>query len=238
MKELMIFEGKEVEVFELGSKILFNPKHVGKCLELTVDATSKAVTRMNNRQVIKVKNSDISEGTNCLIRKLNNAGENFITEAGVYKMIFASRSKGALRFQDWVTDEVLPSIRKNQYYISKNITNENITKLEIDLSKAREKIKLLNGEIRQHKFFEKQITGAWITVNWDLDTYRVGNIVMEMDFVKSFIGKYLNKQGFPKIDRESIQRVRFMNYRLEISKLCLQSILGAYSNANINTLLK
>lgn len=116
--ELMIFEGKEVEIFELQGKILFNPNHVGKCLELSESAIKQQLKRMNNRQVIKIRNSDISESTICTNRKLNNRGENFLTEAGVYKMIFASRSSNAERFQDWVTDEVLPTIRKTGGYIN------------------------------------------------------------------------------------------------------------------------
>lgn len=34
MNELMIFEGNNVEVFNWNDKILFNPRDVGKCLEL------------------------------------------------------------------------------------------------------------------------------------------------------------------------------------------------------------
>ncbi|TQW44726.1 phage antirepressor, partial [Clostridioides difficile] len=49
-------------------------------------------------------------------RKLHNTGENFLTESGVYKLIFKSRKEEAERFQDWVTDEVLPSIRKTGTY--------------------------------------------------------------------------------------------------------------------------
>ncbi|WP_176482387.1 phage antirepressor, partial [Clostridioides difficile] len=49
-------------------------------------------------------------------RKLHNTGENFLTESGVYKLIFKSRKEEAERFQEWVTDEVLPSIRKTGAY--------------------------------------------------------------------------------------------------------------------------
>lgn len=49
---------------------------------------------------------------NMQFRKLHNTGENFLTESGVYKLIFKSRKEEAERFQDWVTDEVLPLIRK------------------------------------------------------------------------------------------------------------------------------
>ena len=40
----------------------------------------------------------------------------FITEAGVYKLIFRSKLPNAEKFSDWVCDEVLPSIRKTGSY--------------------------------------------------------------------------------------------------------------------------
>ena len=70
---------------------------------------------MNNKQVVKLKNLDVKDVP---IRKLNNAGENFLTESGVYKLIFKSDKKEAEKFQDWVTDEVLPEIRKTGGYIT------------------------------------------------------------------------------------------------------------------------
>lgn len=42
----------------------------------------------------------------------------FINEANLYKTIFQSRKDSAERFTDWVTSEVLPSIRKNGGYIA------------------------------------------------------------------------------------------------------------------------
>ena len=114
MQNIMIFENKQVEVFELNGQVLFNPYDVGRCLELTESAVRMAIKEMNERQVIKLTNSDVN---NIDIRKLNNAGENFLTESGVYKLIFKSRKLNAEKFQDWVTDEVLPSIRKTGSYI-------------------------------------------------------------------------------------------------------------------------
>lgn len=113
MNELMIFEGHEVEVFELNGEVLFNPYHVGKCLELGDSAVRMAVRNMNNKQTIKVKNSDVKSID---FRKLNNAGENFLTESGVYKLVFKSRKPNAEKFTDWVTDEVLPTLCKTGSY--------------------------------------------------------------------------------------------------------------------------
>ncbi|MCI4862864.1 phage antirepressor KilAC domain-containing protein [Clostridioides difficile] len=114
MTNLMMFENKQVEVFEFNGKILFNPYHCGNCLGISNEGVRKAITRMNENQVIKLNNSIVTDSH---IRKLHNTGENFLTESGVYKLIFKSKKEEAEKFQDWVTDEVLPSIRKTGGYI-------------------------------------------------------------------------------------------------------------------------
>lgn len=45
----------------------------------------------------------------------------FINEANLYKTIFQSRKESAERFTDWVTSEVLPSIRKHGIYATDNV---------------------------------------------------------------------------------------------------------------------
>ncbi|HFL2485608.1 TPA: Bro-N domain-containing protein [Clostridioides difficile] len=113
--ELMMFEGKEIEVFEFEGRILFNSKDVANCLD--IKNVNENIRLMNEKQVVKLRNSDIS---NTDIRKLNNAGENFLTESGVYKLIFKSRKEEAEKFQDWISDEVLPAIRQTGAYITNN----------------------------------------------------------------------------------------------------------------------
>ena len=105
-----IFEGNEVEVITVNDTILFNPKDVAACLGIEVDSIRKYMTTMNDKQVVKITNkSDMDLKS---VRKLNNTGENFLTESGVYKLVFKSRKPAAEKFVDWITDEVLPSIRK------------------------------------------------------------------------------------------------------------------------------
>ena len=43
---------------------------------------------------------------------------NHVNESGLYALIFGSRKESAKRFKRWVTSEVLPSIRKNGYYVA------------------------------------------------------------------------------------------------------------------------
>lgn len=120
-----IFEGHEIEIFELDGEILFNPYQVGECLEMSDKTVKNHMSNMNEKQVIKLKNSDSRlKG----FRKLNNAGENFLTESGLYKLLMKSRKPRAERFQDWITDEVIPQIRKTGGYIPHN---QNMSEAEI-----------------------------------------------------------------------------------------------------------
>ncbi|MDU5104185.1 MAG: ORF6C domain-containing protein [Clostridium butyricum] len=161
---LMIFENKQVEVFEWNGQVLFNPYHCGECLDLSPEGVRKAITRMNDKQVVKLTNSKVTDSN---FRKLHNTGENFLTESGVYKLIFKSKKAEAERFQDWVTDEVLPQIRKTGSYqipkMSKELEailmidgkqqkmDERITKLEnnttIDYSQQEDLRELANKKI-------------------------------------------------------------------------------------------
>ena len=115
MKELKVFNGMEVEFIVLNDKVLFNAKCVGEILGI-VDVNS-VVRNFNDKQILKLKNSDVQDTQ---FRKLNNAGENFLTESGVYKLIMRSNKPEAEQFQDWVTDDLLPTIRKTGGYVVEN----------------------------------------------------------------------------------------------------------------------
>ena len=127
MNNIMIFEGNNVEVIELEGRVLFNAKNVAEVLD--IKDVKSTIRSFNNKQKIQLKNSDVQD---MHFRKLNNRGENFLTEAGVYKLAFRSNKESAERFTNWVAEEVLPQIRKTGGYIP---IKENETELEI-VSKA------------------------------------------------------------------------------------------------------
>lgn len=45
----------------------------------------------------------------------------FVTEAGMYKVILQSRKDEAEKFQDWICEDVLPSIRKHGMYMTDDV---------------------------------------------------------------------------------------------------------------------
>lgn len=86
------------------------------CKALGISNVSQLKTRLKEDGVITnevgVQTGVKADGTPA-IQKVRM---NFINESNLYKTIFQSRKESAERFTDWVTSEVLPSIRKTGSY--------------------------------------------------------------------------------------------------------------------------
>lgn len=168
MNNLMVFENHNVEVFEFNGQVLFNPYHVGECLG--IKNVRDSIRMFNKNQVVKLTKSTVGLTDNLVIP---TSGKNFLTESGVYKLIFKSRKKEAEKFADWVADEVLPAIRKTGKYEMKsqeqklktfrgvpvmtvrdimNLTNVPINSIHWYIPKVEYGCKILRGaEMRQFK---------------------------------------------------------------------------------------
>ena len=97
------FEGQNVRITTVNNEIYFSVADVGKVLGLS------NVYR-NIRQFKKGCHS---------VTTLTNGGEQeviYINESNLYRLIFRSRKDEAILFQDWIFEEVLPSIRKTGKY--------------------------------------------------------------------------------------------------------------------------
>ena len=121
--DIFNFKGIKIEVLVLNEQILFNPKDVAQCLEIA-DVNS-SIRKFKPNQKVKITNEDL-DMHDMHFRKLNNAGEIFLTESGVYKLIFKSHKEEAEEFQDWVCEEVLPTIRQAGCYITEHAQQETI----------------------------------------------------------------------------------------------------------------
>ena len=63
----------------------------------------------------------------------------YVCESGVYRLILRSKSKFALDFQDWLTEEVLPKLRASGGYIVPTATSEQLEALQQEISVLQEK---------------------------------------------------------------------------------------------------
>ena len=71
----------------------------------------------------------------------------FINEANLYKTIFQSRKESAERFTDWVTTEVLPSIRKTGAYGKPMTTAQKIQLLAQGNDELNERVDKVEAKI-------------------------------------------------------------------------------------------
>ena len=62
----------------------------------------------------------------------------FISEPGLYRLILKSKQPNAIEFQDWISDDLLTSLRKNGYYELNKKTIENINVLYNKYKKIKE----------------------------------------------------------------------------------------------------
>lgn len=73
-----------------------------------------------------------------------------INEAGVYQLIFRSKLESAKQFQKWVFEEVLPSIRKNGFYVSDNISPNQLARLQYTVKKQQKELQMLESIEKQN----------------------------------------------------------------------------------------
>lgn len=102
------------------------------------------ILELNNVSQVKVRLNKDGVITNEVIDNLGRKQQaTFINEANLYKVIFQSRKPEAERFADWVTSEVLPSIRKHGAYLTPQKIEEvlsdpdTIIKLAMQLKEER-----------------------------------------------------------------------------------------------------
>lgn len=124
MNDLKIFENKEfgeIRTAVVDDKPMFCLADVCKALE--IGNVSQMKTRLKEDGVIT------NEVIDSLGRKQTAI---FVNESNLYKVIFQSRKEAAERFTDWVTSEVLPSIRKTGGY-QKPLTPQEMMRLQLGM---------------------------------------------------------------------------------------------------------
>ena len=81
----------------------------------------------------------------------------YITEGNLYRLIIRSKLPAAERFERWIFDEVLPTIRKHGLYATEKVLDEILAdpdygiRLFSELKAERERRKALEMENAQHK---------------------------------------------------------------------------------------
>ncbi len=124
------------------------------CTILDLGNPSQVKTRLREDGVIKnevgLKTGVKTDGSPII----QNSKMNFIDEANLYKCIFRSNKKEAEAFTEWVTSEILPSIRKHGIYATDNVIDNILNNpdfgIELLTTLKEERSKRKEAEKRNH----------------------------------------------------------------------------------------
>lgn len=131
MNDLQIFSSEEfgeIRTAVVNDEPMFCLSDI--CKSLGLSQPSKVKERLSEKGVRTIPTLTSGGEQNLL----------YINEPNLYKAIFQSRKESAERFTEWVTSEVLPSIRKNGGYIAGQETLSDEELLSKALMVAQRKI--------------------------------------------------------------------------------------------------
>lgn len=145
--ELQIFnnpEFGEIRTLEEGERVLFCASDVAKALGYSrpndaVSAHCRATAKRSTP--ISGKMQEI----------------NFIPESDLYRLVFSSKLPTAEKFTDWVTDEILPTIRKHGAYMTPDVIERTLTdpdyiiQLATTLKDEQQKRKALEAQAEENR---------------------------------------------------------------------------------------
>jgi len=150
--KIQIFANNElngkIRIVEIENIIYFVGKDVAEILDYS--NTGKAVlAHVDEDDRIKIDTKTHSHFGN----ELGQRGGWLINESGLYSLILSSKKPNAKKFKRWITNEVLPSIRKHGAYIAPKKMKE----LEENPNKVKELCDVLKAEYTKNKELRKEL---------------------------------------------------------------------------------
>ena len=115
------------------------------------------VLKLGNTSMVARRLSDSMKGLSQIDTPGGSQRMTTVTEAGMYAVVMRSDKPEAVRFQEWVTGEVLPSIRKRGGYLTPEATEKALTdpdfiiQLATSLKEERAKRAALEAENEANK---------------------------------------------------------------------------------------
>lgn len=138
--EVQVFNGLKVK--EVNGQVMFDAESAAIGLGLTKISKGQQYVRWER------VNEYLGLSTSGQLVKRGD----FITEPQFYKLAIKANNETAERFQDWVTEEVLPSIRKTGGYQAKPMTPMELLETQFEaLKEVSEDQQELRGEFAELK---------------------------------------------------------------------------------------
>jgi anti-repressor protein len=210
LQKVFDYSGQEVRTIVKGEEVWFVAKDVCEVLEHT-------------NPTVAIKRLDEDERAK---QSLGRQGEGWIVnESGLYSLIMTSNKPAAKNFKKWVTNEVLPSVRKHGVYMTDNILEKTINDPDfmIDLltTLKAEKEKRLEVEKTNHILMHVNKTYTATEIAKEIGFKSA--IALNRDLVKNkvqfqqngtwvFYSKYADK-GYVEIKQDVLDNGKVIYHR-------------------------
>lgn len=243
MNELQIFENPEfgkVRTITENGKTLFCGSDVAK--SLGYKRPNDAITahcRGTVKRRIGVETSKKADGTPA-IQQIEML---FITEGDVYRLVARSELLGAEKFESWIFDEVIPSIRKTGSY-SIQSTNPYANMVPKSFSEAlflAAKLAQENEALKEENEIQRQVIADYqpkvdyyTTILQSTDTMTVTQIAADYGLTAHKLNKILHDEGVQRKVGE--QWVLYRNY-MGNGYTKSETVPIQYSNGNMGSRL-
>lgn len=158
MNDLQIFKNNEFG--EIRTKVLNNEPYFmlsDVCRVLEINNSRMAKNRLNECGVSSTDVTLLNGYTSDGAPTYRKGKADFINESNLYKLVFQSRKPQAEKFSDWVTSEVLPTIRKHGAYMSSDVIEKTLSdpdyliRLATNLKEEKAKRALAEAQIERDK---------------------------------------------------------------------------------------
>lgn len=212
MNELQIFQNPDfgsIRTIVIDDEPWFVGKDVASALgyKNSSDAISKHVDDEDKQIFLKSQNA--------ILDFTSNRGLNLINESGLYCLILGSKLETAKKFKRWVTNEVLPTLRKTGVYSlpqsrQRDLTTDDYLKAAHIVSKCRnERLPYVINFLEQAGFYIpdikakviKQIPYPNVDLVELLNRYTIPELCKKLGFGKSTISYYRSGKYEPLPDR-------------------------------------
>lgn len=225
MENLKIFENEKFGKIRLITKenddILLNLNDTSVSLGYTKkNAIGKEYLRKdlitNIAETLDIQGVSSSD-TSYKITKDINFDETYITEDSFYDLCLESKVKHAREFRKWITNEVIPSIRKHGTYMTDETLNQAISDPKFmialleKLKETQERNSELEKESEDYKAFMRQTNGI------DMDI--VANLLKLPNMGRNKLFEWLrNKKVLMDGERQNIPYARY-NKHFEVVEI-------------------
>lgn len=144
--EVQVFDNLKVK--QENGQVMFDAESAAIGLGITDEKSGLTYVRWNrvNKYLFATSGENVKRG-------------DFITEPQFYKLAIKANNETAERFQDWVTSEVLPSIRQTGGYQLKQLSPTEMLKLQNDsILEVSEKVDRVEDKV--DTYIENQAVNA------------------------------------------------------------------------------